>query len=82
LAWFGAQLALNVGWTILFFGRRSPGEALIEILVLSLTIAATTVIFWGRSTAAGLLMTPYLVWTMFAGLLNFAIWRMNPGSIV
>jgi uncharacterized protein YbjT (DUF2867 family)/tryptophan-rich sensory protein len=77
LAWFGVQLALNVGWTILFFGRHSVGDALIEIVVLALAIAATTVIFWNRSTAAGLLMTPYLAWTTFAGLLNFAIWRMN-----
>jgi tryptophan-rich sensory protein len=31
---FGAQLTLNGLWSILFFGARSPGAALVEIVVL------------------------------------------------
>jgi hypothetical protein len=48
-----------------------------EILILVLAIAATAVGFWGRSTVAALLLMPYLAWTTFAAVLNFAIWRMN-----
>lgn len=77
LGLFGLQLMLNVGWSSIFFGMRSPGFAFGEILILLLVIAATAVGFWGRSTAAALLLTPYLAWTTFAALLNFAIWRMN-----
>ena len=54
LQWFGAQLALNVGWSAIFFGLRSPGWAFLEILALWLAIAATAVAFWGRSTFAAL----------------------------
>jgi uncharacterized protein YbjT (DUF2867 family)/tryptophan-rich sensory protein len=77
LGLFGLQLALNVAWSAIFFGMRSPGFALLELLALWLAIAATTVSFWGKSTAAALLLTPYIAWTSFAGLLNLAIWRMN-----
>lgn len=78
-AWalFAVQLALNVGWSWLFFGLRSPGLALLEIVVLLVAIAATLAAFWRRSLAAGLLLVPYLGWVGFAALLNFAIWMMN-----
>jgi tryptophan-rich sensory protein len=75
LGLFGLQLMLNVAWSAIFFGMRSPGFAFGEILILLLAIAATAVSFWGRSTTAALLFTPYLAWTTFAALLNFAIWR-------
>lgn len=77
LGWFGAQLALNVGWSVIFFGFQRPGAALAEILLLWLTIAATTSAFWNRSGIAAGLMIPYLAWTTFAAVLNAAIWRMN-----
>jgi tryptophan-rich sensory protein len=77
LGLFGLQLALNVAWSAIFFGMRSPGIAFGEIVVLWLAIAATVISFWGQSTTAVLLFTPYLAWTTFAALLNFAIWRMN-----
>ncbi len=77
LGLFGLQLILNVSWSAIFFGMRSPGLAFGEILILLLANAATAVSFWGRSATAALLFTPYLAWATFAALLNFAIWRMN-----
>ena len=74
---FGLQLALNVCWSAIFFGLLNPGLAFGEILLLLMAITATAVGFWGRSTAAALMLTPYLAWTTFAAVLNFAIWRMN-----
>ena len=77
LALFAVQLALNVAWSWLFFGLRSPGLAFADIVLLLAAIAATTAAFWRVSTTAGLLFVPYLGWVAFAGVLNFAIWRMN-----
>ncbi len=77
LTWFGMQLALNVLWSFVFFGLQRPGLAFAEIIVLWMTIAATASAFFGKSAVASLLLTPYLAWTTFAALLNFAIWRMN-----
>jgi tryptophan-rich sensory protein/uncharacterized protein YbjT (DUF2867 family) len=77
LGCFVIQLILNAAWPWIFFFFHAPGIAFLEIVLLTLTIAATTVLFWARSSAAGMLMMPYLAWTTFASALNLAIWRMN-----
>ena len=74
---FGVQLALNVLWSCLFFGLQSPLLAFFELVLLWLAIVATTAMFWRRSIAAGVLLLPYLIWVTFAGVLNFAVWRLN-----
>ncbi len=71
------HLPFNALWSILFFGLQSPGLAFLELTVLWLLIAVTTATFYTRSIIAGALMTPYLLWVAFAGVLNFRIWWMN-----
>ena len=77
LVLFGIQLLLNLGWSVLFFGLRSPGAAAVEIVWLWAAIVATTVVFVRRVRLAGWLFVPYAVWVTFAAALNVAIWRMN-----
>lgn len=77
LTLFAVQLALNIAWSWVFFRFHQPGWAFVEIVILWLAIAATTIAFFGRSKIAGGLMVPYLVWVSFASVLNFAIWRLN-----
>ena len=79
LSLFFVQLMLNVAWSWIFFGTHQPGWAFAEILVLWLAIVATTVAFFRCSKIAGWLLVPYLAWVIFAGALNFTIWRMNVG---
>lgn len=54
-----------------------PGWALVEIVCLWVSIAATIAAFSKVSGKAALLMAPYLLWTSFATLLNYSIWRLN-----
>lgn len=77
LTLFFIQLALNLGWSLLFFGARSPGLALIEVVFLWTGVLLTMLAFFGRSTVAGWLFVPYLAWVSFAAVLNLAIWAMN-----
>jgi benzodiazapine receptor len=77
LVLFFVQLGLNVAWSALFFGLRSPALALLEIGVLWLAILATTVAFWRVSRPAALLLVPYLAWVAFAAVLNAALWLKN-----
>lgn len=72
-----AQLALNAAWTPIFFGARNRGLALVEILATWVVIVATTIAFFRRRTAAGLLLLPYLAWVTFASALSYAVWRDN-----
>ena len=74
---FGVQLALNVLWSVLFFGLHSPAAAFVEILVLWVAIGATVVSFWGARRLAGILLLPYWAWVTFAAALNLAFWRLN-----
>ena len=81
LGCFALQLALNGAWSWLFFFIHAPGLALVDLVLLTLAAAATTVLFWARSTAAGLLMLPYLAWLLFAAALNLAIWTSSPNRL-
>jgi tryptophan-rich sensory protein len=74
---WGLQGALNAAWTPIFFGLRSPGAALAEILATLAAIGAPSAAFFRRHPAAGLLMVPYLAWVTFATVLNYEVWRRN-----
>ncbi|MEI8372254.1 MAG: tryptophan-rich sensory protein [Planctomycetota bacterium] len=47
------------------------------MLLLWTAIAATMIVFWQRSSVAGILLLPYLAWVSFASVLNLVIWRTN-----
>ncbi|HLD20113.1 MAG TPA: TspO/MBR family protein [Patescibacteria group bacterium] len=74
---FSGQLILNTLWSIIFFGLRSPGGALIEIVFLWLAILSTIIAFAKISKLAAWLLVPYIVWVGFAMYLNYSIWRLN-----
>jgi tryptophan-rich sensory protein len=74
---YGLQLALNTLWSILFFGRRSPSAAFVEIVFLWVSILLTIITFSRISRKAAWLLLPYLLWVSFATVLNGAVWRLN-----
>ena len=80
LALFMVQLILNGLWSLVFFGLRRPGAALVEIIVLLAAIAMTAMRFAEFSRLAFWLMTPYGAWVLYASYLNFGIWRLNKGT--
>ncbi|QEG24962.1 TspO/MBR family protein [Mariniblastus fucicola] len=74
---FGVQLVLNLGWSVIFFGLRSPMWAFVEICVLWIAIATTVVLSFRQNRTSGFLLLPYLAWSSFALILNLAIVRLN-----
>lgn len=77
LTLYAGQLALNVSWSALFFGARSPGAALIDVVILLAMVLLTARAFAEIDRVAAWLMMPYAAWVGFATLLNAAIWRLN-----
>lgn len=77
LAVFVLQLALNLGWSIVFFGLQLPAVALAFLVALFLAVLADTILFDRRDRLAAVLMLPYLAWLGFAGYLNLGIVRLN-----
>lgn len=77
LGLFVAQLILNTAWSLFFFGYHFLGLALVEIIILWISIFLTILSFWKISKSAALLLLPYLLWVSFATLLNFSIFQLN-----
>lgn len=78
LTLFALQLALNLGWSVVFFGLQKIGAAVATIIVLDVAILVTMLSFRTVDRLAALLMAPYLAWVLFATILNIATWRLNP----
>lgn len=74
---FGIQLGLNIIWSYLFFGLRSPYYAFIEIILLWFAILLTIIQFRKISKTASYLLLPYILWVSFAMLLNHSLWLLN-----
>ncbi|MGF1605710.1 MAG: TspO/MBR family protein [Rhodothalassiaceae bacterium] len=74
---YGLQLALNAGWSAVFFGLRRPDWAMLEVGFLWTAIVLTILAFFQYSALAGWLLVPYAVWASFAAVLNAAIWTRN-----
>ncbi|WP_017584181.1 TspO/MBR family protein [Nocardiopsis valliformis] len=80
LSLFAVQLVLNAAWTPLFFAAGLRGTALVDIVLLVVTLSVTIVLFSRVSRWAAALLVPYWAWTVFATALNFSIWQLNTGG--
>ena len=76
IGYFG-QLALNAGWSIIFFGLKQPAWAFIDIIALWALLVALQIDIRRADRLAGWLWLPYLLWVSFATALNFAIVWLN-----
>jgi len=74
---FALQLALNFFWSLIFFNQHAIGWALVEIIVLWLSILATIFVFARINNTAAWLLVPYISWVSFAGILTYTIWKLN-----
>ena len=74
---FVFQFALNILWSFLFFGLRSPLLGIADIVPLWLSILACVVVFGRIRRWAGYFMVPYLAWVTFATALNVSVWLLN-----
>lgn len=74
---FYVQLLLNYLWPILFFVLRLYAISFLELIILFLLIIITTFKFFRINKISGILLVPYLLWTIYAGYLNFMVWMYN-----
>ena len=74
---WGAQLAVNFSWTLVFFLAGAYLAALFVLILLFGLVVAMTAAFGKLSPPAARLQAPYLHWLAFAGYLNAGIWLLN-----
>lgn len=71
------NLALNTGWSVVFWRRRTPGGAALESGLLTASGADVVRRTVSVNRAAGRALVPYVVWCGFATVLSAAIHRRN-----
>ena len=74
---FGAQLAANLLWSILFFYMRSPAYAMLDIILLDILVINYIIRGYFVSWVSSILFIPYLLWLLFATYLNGYICYFN-----
>ena len=74
---YGAQLAVNFLWPLIFFGLQWYWAAFFVLLALWVLIFLTWREFSKADEIAGNLLLPYLLWVTFAAYLNFGVALLN-----
>ena len=67
---FFINFALNISWSILYFGMQNPLKAFADILLLIASTSILIVYLWKIDRKASALLIPYLLWLIFASVLN------------
>jgi tryptophan-rich sensory protein len=78
IALFVVQLIINLAWSPVFFALHEMRIALGLLLALDVVVLLTTALFWRVRRLAGWLMVPYVLWILFATVLNWQFLELNP----
>ena len=71
------QLFVNALWSIIFFTLEWRLFAFFWILLLIILVVMMIIEFYDKNKVAGLLQIPYLLWLIFAAILNFSVYLLN-----
>ena len=73
----GVNLALNAGWSWLFFRHHKLGASVLGAAALTASSADLARRTAEADSRAGLALSPYPLWCAFATVLSTHIWRLN-----
>jgi len=68
------QLILNLSWSPMFFRYNRIDLALLDIMLMWINLVA---LIYQSNQSIRLLLTPYFLWIIFAGVLNYQIYMLN-----
>lgn len=71
------QLFVNYMWSIIFFLFKWRLFAFFWVVLLAVLVGLMIYRFYNKNKIAGLLQIPYLLWTIFASILNLSIYLLN-----
>jgi tryptophan-rich sensory protein len=74
---FIVNLVANLVFTYLQFGLKNNVLALIDILIILITIIVTIVLLWPHFRTLAYMQIPYLIWVAFATYLQIGITILN-----
>ena len=71
------QLIINLIWSFLFFTFKLYLFSFIWIILLIISVIIMIKKFYDISKISGLIQIPYLLWLIFASILNISIYLLN-----
>ncbi len=71
------QLLVNLLWPIFFFSFKCFFFSFLWIILLIILVIIMIIKFCKLSKISGLTQIPYLLWIIFASILNYAIYTLN-----
>ena len=71
------HLFFNATWSVTFFGFHQIGLALINLIIILSFIIMLMKIYLTKNKVSFYLMTPYLLWSSYALILNISIFILN-----
>ena len=71
------HLFFNSSWSIVFFGFHLIGLALINLIIILIFIIILMKEYYTKDKLSFYLMTPYLLWSSYALILNSSIVLLN-----
>lgn len=77
LIFYAIQLVVNALWTMIFFRFENFLFAFIWLLILLALVIIMLFYFYKSDKKAFYLQIPYLIWTIFALILNYSIYTLN-----
>lgn len=72
-----AQLAVNALWPLFFFRLNLFLFSFLWIILLIVLVGYMIYLFYKIKPIAAYLQIPYLLWLIFASILNFAVYSLN-----
>lgn len=71
------QLIVNIIWPLIFFRLEFRFLAFIWIILLIILATIMTVKFYKIKPISGLIQIPYILWLIFAMILNYYVYILN-----
>ena len=71
------HIFFNSTWTVVFFGFHKIGLALLNLIIILIFIIILMREYFIKDKISFFLMTPYLIWSSYALVLNSAIFLLN-----
>jgi tryptophan-rich sensory protein len=67
----------NAAWSYIFFTMHLIGPAVIDSLLILITVGLMMALVWPHSRTSAFLLLPYLCWISFATYLMYEIYTLN-----
>ena len=74
---YRTQLTISLIWPILFFTKSAYRFSFVIAVLLTISVASLIYFYQKLSKKAAWSQALYLIWLVFATVLNYAVWQLN-----